>query len=50
MGAARLALFFDTPLWRNFFENALTVQFDHRMPAYVIFILALWHASTSRAG
>ena len=38
------ALFFDTPLWRNFFENALTVQFDHRMLAYAIFILALWHA------
>ena len=38
------ALFFDTPLWRNFFENALTVQFDHRMLAYAIFIWALWHA------
>src|SRR5208282_1801140 len=38
------ALFFDTPAWRNFFENALTVQFDHRMLAYAIFILALWHA------
>ena len=37
-------LFFDSPLWRNFFENALTVQFDHRMLAYAIFILALWHA------
>ena len=37
-------LFFDTPLWRNFFENALTVQFDHRMLAYAIFIWALWHA------
>ena len=24
-------LFFQEPLWRNFFENALTVQFDHRM-------------------
>ena len=43
IGAAR-PLFFDTPLWRNFFENALTVQFDHRMLAYAIFILALWHA------
>ena len=40
--AARL--FFDTPLWRNFFENALTVQFDHRMLAYVIFVGALLHA------
>jgi cytochrome c oxidase assembly protein subunit 15 len=40
--AARL--FFDTPLWRNFFENILTVQFDHRMLAYVIFLVALAHA------
>ena len=37
-------LFFDTPLWRNFFENTLTVQFDHRMTAYAIFICALLHA------
>lgn len=37
-------LFFDTPLWRNFFENTLTVQFDHRMLAYAIFVCALWHA------
>jgi heme a synthase len=40
--AARLL--FDTPLWRNFFENILTVQFDHRMLAYAIFVLALLHA------
>ena len=40
--AARL--FFDTPLWRNFFENILTVQFDHRMLAYAIFVIALLHA------
>jgi heme a synthase len=37
-------LFFDTPLWRNFFENTLTVQFDHRMLAYAIFLCALLHA------
>jgi heme a synthase len=37
-------LFFNTPLWRNFFENTLTVQFDHRMLAYLIFIVALLHA------
>ncbi|HML07101.1 MAG TPA: COX15/CtaA family protein [Xanthobacteraceae bacterium] len=36
-------LFFDTPLWRNFFENALTVQFDHRALAYAIFVGALVH-------
>jgi heme a synthase len=40
--AARL--FFERPWWRNFFENALTVQFNHRMMGYVIFVLALWHA------
>jgi cytochrome c oxidase assembly protein subunit 15 len=39
--AARL--FFATPLWRNFFENILTVQFNHRMLAYVIFAVALLH-------
>jgi cytochrome c oxidase assembly protein subunit 15 len=37
-------LFFNAPLWRNFFENALTVQFDHRMLAYTIFVVALLHA------
>ena len=37
-------LFFDVPLWRNFFENTLTVQFDHRMLAYTIWIVALIHA------
>jgi cytochrome c oxidase assembly protein subunit 15 len=36
-------LFFDVPLWRNFFENALTVQFDHRMLAYAIWVVALIH-------
>jgi heme a synthase len=37
-------LFFEVPLWRNFFENALTVQFDHRMLAYTIWVVALLHA------
>ena len=37
-------LFFDVPLWRNFFENTLTVQFDHRMLAYAIWFVALVHA------
>jgi cytochrome c oxidase assembly protein subunit 15 len=37
-------LFFNVPWWRNFFENALTVQFNHRMVAYVIFLGALLHA------
>ena len=40
--AARL--WFETPLWRNFFENALTVQFNHRMMAYALWGLAVVHA------
>jgi len=36
-------LFFNAPLWRNFFENTLTAQFDHRMLAYAIWIVALLH-------
>jgi cytochrome c oxidase assembly protein subunit 15 len=36
-------LFFDQPLWRNFFENALTVQFQHRMMGYTVWIIALLH-------
>src|SRR5947207_180942 len=37
-------LFFDVPLWRNFFENTLTVQFDHRMVAYALWLIAVLHA------
>jgi cytochrome c oxidase assembly protein subunit 15 len=40
--AARL--FFEAPWWRNLFDNALTVQFEHRMTAYLLFALALLHA------
>lgn len=43
-------LFAIEPWWHNPFENALTVQFDHRMLAYAIAIVALWHgARTMRA-
>ena len=38
-------LFFGTPLWANFFENALTVQFDHRMLAYGLGAVALAHGA-----
>jgi cytochrome c oxidase assembly protein subunit 15 len=41
-------LFFANPLWRNFFENTLTVQFDHRMVAYGLCALALIHAVDAR--
>jgi cytochrome c oxidase assembly protein subunit 15 len=37
-------LFFETPWWRNLFDNTLTVQFEHRMTAYALFLLALLHA------
>ena len=33
-----------TPGWQNFFENALTVQFDHRILAYSILLATLIHA------
>ena len=35
---------FIEPAWRNLFENTLTVQFQHRMVAYAIWLLAIWHA------
>jgi len=41
-------LFFAHPLWRNFFENTLRVQFDHRMMAYGLCALALIHAVDAR--
>lgn len=37
-------LWFIAPAWRNLFENTLTVQFNHRMLAYAIWLLALCHA------
>lgn len=37
-------LFFETPWWRNLFDNTLTVQFEHRMTAYLLFALAIAHA------
>ena len=40
-----------TPWYLNPFENALAVQFNHRMVAYVISAAVLWHAaSLLRAG
>lgn len=42
-------LFASHPLWRNFFENVLTVQFQHRMMAYAIAALAIWQMVRARA-
>ena len=38
-------LWFLHPAWRNFFENTLTVQFDHRMMAYCVWLAAMFHAN-----
>ena len=38
-------LFHIVPAWRNFFEHRLTVQFDHRMVAYTIWLIAVLHAA-----
>ena len=49
--AARLM--FEDPWWRNLFDNTLTVQFEHRMTAYALLVLAVLHALdavASRAG
>jgi cytochrome c oxidase assembly protein subunit 15 len=32
-----------TPWWANLFENALTVQFNHRLLAYAIAAVVAWH-------
>ena len=37
-------VFDQTPWWKNFFENIVTVQFQHRMLAYLITILIVVHA------
>lgn len=38
------------PLWRNFFENITTVQFQHRMLAYSLVLFVLVYAGLARAG
>jgi cytochrome c oxidase assembly protein subunit 15 len=36
-------LWFESPIWRNLFDNTLTVQFDHRIVAYLLWIAAVLH-------
>jgi cytochrome c oxidase assembly protein subunit 15 len=45
-------LFVAEPWWRNMFENAMTVQFNHRILAYVITVLVAGYAyvEQTRAG
>jgi cytochrome c oxidase assembly protein subunit 15 len=37
-------LFFLAPAWSNLFDNVLTVQFEHRMAAYLLWLMAVGHA------
>ncbi|MBX9758341.1 MAG: COX15/CtaA family protein [Beijerinckiaceae bacterium] len=37
------------PGWRNFFENHATVQFQHRIGAYLLLAFAVWHAWSARS-
>jgi len=37
------------PGWRNFFENTTTVQFQHRIGAYLLLAFALFHAWRAHA-
>lgn len=36
------------PWWLNFFENITLVQFQHRLVAYALLALALWHMVVAR--
>jgi cytochrome c oxidase assembly protein subunit 15 len=38
------------PWYLNLFENALTVQFNHRVVAYALVLAVLWHAWSVRRG
>jgi cytochrome c oxidase assembly protein subunit 15 len=40
-------LFILEPAWRNLFENPKTVQFIHRVGAYVVFAVALWQMAAT---
>jgi heme a synthase len=47
------SLFASAPPWRNLFENPLTVQVDHRMVAYALWVFAVLHfldVARSRSG
>jgi cytochrome c oxidase assembly protein subunit 15 len=38
-----------SPWWTNLFENVLTVQFNHRLLAYVMTVAVLWHLWSLRS-
>lgn len=35
---------FQSPAWRNLFENAAAIQFNHRLLAYILLLLFVWLA------
>ena len=41
-------IFMLSPTWRNFFENMATVQFDHRVIAWILAIAVPWFWWASR--
>ncbi len=41
-------LFALEPFWTNFFDDVRTVQFNHRMLAYILTLLVTWHYWTLR--
>lgn len=41
-------LFVRTAFWENFVDNAALVQFNHRIGAYLLLALALWHMVSLR--
>jgi heme a synthase len=41
-------LFVASPLWENFVDNPTLVQFNHRMGAYLLLLMAIWHALAAR--
>jgi heme a synthase len=43
-------LMFVSPAWRNFFENDLLVQFNHRLLAYVLCIAVILHLADAMRG
>jgi cytochrome c oxidase assembly protein subunit 15 len=43
LAPSRETLFFNTPWFENFVDNTALVQFNHRIAAYVLLAMALWH-------
>lgn len=39
-----------SPWWKNLFENALTVQFNHRLLAYIVVLVIFIHAARQMTG